>query len=171
MNRLVVDPFSRGLAQALLVLAIGMLVLVCILVDIFTLVKYFGSLDGSIREIALVFFQLLSQPFDNIFAQFLVAIGSIVPVVFATVCFVVDMTSNPPSASGTLNNVGKTSILMMLLGIVAGAVGLLLLSLFAVAGEQMAGGLDSLAKIKGALSGILAFQAIYFAQLLGLKPQ
>jgi hypothetical protein len=173
MNRLVEDPFVRRLAQVLLTVVIGVLVLICVTIDVLTAVKYFGLLDGWVKGIAILLFQLLAQPFGDIFAQFLVVIGSIVPVLFATVYFTVQAApgGGQPTVTGELNQFGKAVVIAMLVGIVAGGISLLLLSLFVVAATEIAGGPDKLAQIRGALSGILSFQAIYAVQLLGLQPK
>jgi hypothetical protein len=170
MGKLVSDPFLRGFAQVIVVASTGALMLICVGIDLAVVSKYLGRLN-DMKEIVLILFQALALPFKSLAAQITVVFGSLVPIVLATVCFKVDTSAVPPAPGDELNAVGRVVVIIMAIGMVAAFVALAMFSAFSEAVIELVGSLEIKERIAAAIAAVMSFQAIYFAQLTGLKPK
>lgn len=171
MNRLIEDKVVRVAGQAIVLSCLVILAGLALVFDVFVLLERFGRLETSWNMAALLLFAVLRVPFEEDFAPLIVIVGALVPVVFSAVCFGVDGTTTPPSVTNRLNGVGHFALVLMLIGVVSGGVGILLFSIMPGVITGLASGEDNRAAVQGLLTAIVSFQAMYFAQLLGLTPK
>jgi predicted cobalt transporter CbtA len=92
-------------------------------------------------------------------------------VVFSSVCYEIDTSGANPVAGSGLNRIGHAAFLLNVVGLLVGGVTLILFTIDKQAVIDLANGIDHQAAIQGLINGIIAFNGVYFAQLLGLKPK
>lgn len=169
MDRLVTDVIVRRSAQAIVVAILVGLIALCICVAVFVHLRRVGQLDDP--EAAITIFSFLASPLQQTFSAVIALFTVVVPVVFSKVCYVVNSQTTPPSAGPNLNVIGHSAFLLTLLGLLVGTGVLLVFSLDKEALADLAASKENAAAIQGLVNGVIAFNGVYFTQLMGLAPK
>ncbi|MGV8834341.1 MAG: hypothetical protein ACOH2N_20435 [Devosia sp.] len=169
MSRLITDPFVRRAAQSALLLILLGLGTIATLLCLILLARQLGITQGLATNLAVAVVALLTVPLVDIFGQSLTIIIAAIPVVFAAVCFVPDLSGPTPKAGSELNRVGRVALILLAVG---GASWLILFGTFQLNPlllEELAGDETRMLLAKATVAGVLAFHGNYLAVILGVN--
>jgi hypothetical protein len=169
LDRLISDIVVRRTAQTLVLAMLTGLIALCVVLDVFVHLSSVGRLDEGSSAVAV--FAFLASPLQQTFSGLLALFTVLIPVVFASVCYVINKTATPPTAGDHLNIVGHAAFLLTMIGVLVGAVTLVLFTVDAAAVTSLAATRENAASIQGLVNGVIAFNGVYLTQLLGLKPK
>ena len=169
MDRLISDIVVRRTGQVIVLGMLLALMALCLWLDSFVHLRKVGRLDDL--EPAIAVFDFLAAPLQQTFSALIALIAAVVPVVFSSVCYRVDTSVSPAVAGSQLNRIGHVAFVLTLLGLLVGAGTLILFTADKVAVTDLAATEQNAAAIQGLVNGIVAFNGVYFTQLLGLKPK
>jgi hypothetical protein len=169
-DRLITDAVVRRLFQIIVLGGLSSLLFFQILF-LFCLANRVGNWSTDPPFFQGLVVKLMEFPFDQQFASLAAVIVGIVPMIVAVVCFKVDATKT--AATQDLNRCGHIVILLLAVGLGASMITIVLAGVYPEVVETLIGQSDDTAPLRVAvrntLSAILAFQAFYLVQLLGLK--
>ena len=169
MDRLISDLVVRRTAQAIVLAMLAGLISLASLLGILVHLQTIGHLDNLNGGLAI--FGFLASPLKETFSALIAVITVTVPVVFSSVCYEIDISGAQWLAGSKLNTVGHAAFLLTVAGLLVGGATLIVFSLDKAAVLYLSGSAQGQAAIQGLINGIIAFNGIYFAQLLGLKPR
>jgi hypothetical protein len=167
MNRLITDPFVRQVAQSILLTTICLMGFILLVFVCVVTARASISLSNAMLLDFARYLHVMSFPFKETFAPFIVIFAGLVPMALATVCFAV---SEDSKATDTLNRVGHAAIVCLITSLLIGAIALVLL---AVAKDSitLSVGSEAIPAIQGFVAALVSFQASFLVQLLGVTPK
>ncbi|WP_193335275.1 hypothetical protein [Devosia beringensis] len=169
MSRLITDIFVRRAAQSALLLVLLGMGTMAMLLCLILLARRLGITQELVTDAAIAVVALLIFPLADVFGQTITVVIAAIPVVFAAVCFVPDLSGATPKTGTQLNRVGRAAFLLLLVG------GAGWLSLFAVFQlnplllEELAGDQTTVQLAKATVAGVVAFHGNYLAVILGVN--
>lgn len=167
MPILIRDIVVRRGAQFLLLAFFGFLVTMPLLAVGILFFQWIGALYGDWADIAQFALRLISLPLVDSTSQVMTVLFSVFPIVVTSVCYLGTTSTSPPSLTDRLNRVGYVSIVLLLVGAVFSAIGVVTFNMFPKLVESINQSPTETGYAKGVLGGILAFQVLYVSKLLG----
>lgn len=169
MDRLISDrPIRLFFKIVLLIFVLS----ICTLSVAFVFVVYSRILGfiGSENRFVRFFMQALTFPSNSSFAPMIAALAGIFPVIVSSVCYRRLTDRTPIELSSDLNQTGYMVFFILFIGAVTSLAALISIeankdAILGLYGE------DNYKSIKLLFTAILSLQAIYFAQIAGLKPK
>lgn len=178
MDKLLNDLWVRRTAQATI---LSLLTTFIVMNTYFVFVVYchmrgLDQFDGWFKE---SFLEVVYFPFQSEFGSFIILTTGIIPLVFSSVCFVVDATITPFKLTAQLNHTGHACFLLLCIGIMVGLITTIISNIGADDVSQMLGdniqptrvsGDDALrVAARSFFNSILAFQIFYALHLVGAQ--
>lgn len=174
MQHLIDDLYIRRCAQGLLAFGLMLLAVLqfCFLLLITARIQGWEWMDPPPATLTFAA-SVMSLPFSTELSSVPAAFAAILPVLFSVVCFRYIPPPPPPAVqegtvSKAFNQLGRYVVTMLGIGIILG----LITNMISAAGPSdvvLAVGESKVAAVRTALASILAFDLLYFTQLLGLR--
>jgi hypothetical protein len=167
MGRLIEDLFLRRMAQVILLLFFFSLLVLPVVATTIVLLQLAGWLDGALASYARTFLHFISLPLVDSTSQVATVILTALPVLVATVCFQFDPSASPAAVVDKVNNTGRISALLLVLGGAAAAISVVVFNSLQGTVATITQDPEYARYAKGVLGGVLGFQVVYLAKIIG----
>jgi hypothetical protein len=173
MDKLINDPFTRGLCQVLVAIVFVMVALapLCFLIILYFFHTGWITDSGGTQPVANFFLRALALPIEDSAAQIGGAFIAAFPGLVAAVCYLTKEGEDKKlTATTDLNVVGRVSTIVLIVGAVASLTAVVLLGVDADTVKAIVADEGQLAPLlKGVFGGLLAFDLLYVTTLLGIR--